>query len=134
MKVVIKVAGRYSTFEGTKRGAEKLEVGDERTWPDDVYAQDCIDAGMVKAVVEVKDMSTAETIVAEAPQTGVERYKNIATTGAVQMADKFGLDLATVEPTGKGGKITVNDVRLALAAKDEPKDDEVEAEEIGFGT
>jgi hypothetical protein len=35
------------------------------------------------------------------------------TVGAARLADEFGVDLATVQGTGQGGRITVTDVRKA---------------------
>lgn len=39
-----------------------------------------------------------------------------ATDAAVELADELGVDITAVEGTGKGGKITVADVRAASEA------------------
>jgi len=41
-------------------------------------------------------------------------YEDVATTGAAaELADELGVDLSTVEGTGKGGRITKADVEAA---------------------
>jgi pyruvate/2-oxoglutarate dehydrogenase complex dihydrolipoamide acyltransferase (E2) component len=45
---------------------------------------------------------------------GERYYEDIETTGAAaELAAELGVDLSTVEGTGKGGRITVSDVRAA---------------------
>jgi len=44
-------------------------------------------------------------------------YEDISTTGAAaDLADELGVDLSTVEGTGKGGRITKADVEAAANA------------------
>ena len=54
----------------------------------------------------------------------MERYKDDVsadinvTSGAIKLAKGFGVDLDTVEGTGKDNKITVKDVKTAIANKE----------------
>jgi len=54
------------------------------------------------------------TVVEEKPES---YYEDISTTGAAaDLADELGVDLSTVEGTGKGGRITKADVEAAANA------------------
>jgi len=62
---------------------------------------------------------TAEQAVAEEPaeEHGENYYEDISTTGAAaELAQELGVDLSTVEGTGKGGRITKGDVEAAANA------------------
>lgn len=123
MRVKILVKGPYTKFDKSKRRAEVLEVGDVRDWPDRQYAISCIEAKLVEQTSDtppvVIDGSTVETIVELEPQEGVERYKDIATSGAIKLADKVGIELDLVTGTGRDGKIVVEDVRKAMIDPEE---------------
>ncbi len=130
MRVKILKDNTYSKFGKDSIEAEKLKEGDERdNWPD-WYALDCKASGFVEILsapatepIEVVDLSTVKTLVAEDPQDGVERYKDAepelaanVTDSAARLAKGFGVDLSKVTGTGKDGKITVNDVKAVIAA------------------
>jgi pyruvate/2-oxoglutarate dehydrogenase complex dihydrolipoamide acyltransferase (E2) component len=53
----------------------------------------------------------------ETRRKGSRYYEDISTTGAAaQLASELGVDLSSIEGTGKGGRITVADVRAAADA------------------
>jgi pyruvate/2-oxoglutarate dehydrogenase complex dihydrolipoamide acyltransferase (E2) component len=51
------------------------------------------------------------------PETAEEEGKVHATEAAERKAGELGVDLSTVEGTGKGGRITVDDVQKAAKAR-----------------
>lgn len=53
---------------------------------------------------------------ASTQEHGPRYYQDIETTGAAaELAAELGVDLSTLEGTGKGGRITVADVKTAAA-------------------
>lgn len=51
----------------------------------------------------------------ETRRKGKRYYEDIETTGAAaQLAAELGVDLSTIEGTGKDGRITVTDVKAAV--------------------
>jgi len=60
---------------------------------------------------------TAQQAVAEVEEPGEHYYEDISTTGAAaERAQELGVDLSTVQGTGKNGRITKGDVEAAADA------------------
>ena len=61
--------------------------------------------------------SRIATVGAETEEKSENYYEDISTTGAAaELAQELGVDLSTVEGTGKGGRITKGDVEAAANA------------------
>jgi pyruvate/2-oxoglutarate dehydrogenase complex dihydrolipoamide acyltransferase (E2) component len=56
-------------------------------------------------------------VVEDVEEAAEEEGKVHATEAAERKAEELGVDLTTVEGTGKGGRITVGDVQKAAKAK-----------------
>lgn len=95
MRVVITREGVYSSFEAGKAGAQALDAGDVVEFPD-WYAESLIDADYAQLYREQ-----------DAPEI-VD-----ATEAAYELAAELGLDIHQIEGSGKGGRVTVQDVRDA---------------------
>lgn len=105
MRVQILVSGPYTDrrlVPGLAK-ARLMRAGEIVDFPE-AYAGALQAAGLV-AVVE--DQALPE----EAPPADEEPAPVKATAAAWKLARKEGIDLASIEGTGDGGKVTVNDVR-----------------------
>jgi pyruvate/2-oxoglutarate dehydrogenase complex dihydrolipoamide acyltransferase (E2) component len=113
MRVRILHAGNYSTFEDpNKRGARHYDAGAVVEFPTE-YAQGIVAAGLAKLILKIAVVTEPEVVAEEEPQPGdVE-----ATDAARRLAEEHGLDLGAIDGTGQGGRVTVNDVRRALASE-----------------
>lgn len=101
-KVRILQDGKYSDFEipGYRHrvGVKRRVAGDVIDYPD-WYAEKIIKGGVAEAYVEAPTLAFEET------------YQ--VTPAAEKLAAREGIDVRTVVGTGKGGRVTVGDVRKA---------------------
>lgn len=102
MKVQILQDGTYSKFNipGYRHrvGKQQLTAGDVIDYPD-WYAESIIESGLAVAYVKPLEML-------------ISKLFN-ATDAAIKLAIEHDVDLHTVTGSGKGGRITVRDVRKA---------------------
>lgn len=68
-----------------------------------------MDAGFAQRVIDLDIAVDADELAANVN----------ATDDAIALAESEGLDVTSIEGTGRGEKVTVNDVRKAIAARDE---------------
>lgn len=121
MRVKITAPGVYSDFSEFPRvGAKERDAGDLLTCPD-WYALSLVESGLAILVPKVVEMTAPEIVVAEEPQPEERQEKATpdwsdvnATDAAKALAEWNDIDLYQVEGTGKGGRITLADVRLAI--------------------
>ncbi len=106
MKVIILQNGPYQRLDGTPQGLKAigLKKGDRREWPE-WYAEYLIKAGLAR------EAKPKETIPEPTP------VEINATKAALNLAEERGLNIAELEGSGAGGKITATDVRLATKVR-----------------
>ena len=110
MKVRILHAGKYSDFSTPPvRGAKHRREGDVVEFPKD-YAQGIVASGLAEPVVEA-DVAGGEELGVEQEAKPID-----ATPGAKALVKELNaerehkINLATVQGTGTGGRITMRDV------------------------
>ena len=102
MKVRMLYAGRYLDPDKLPLHKARLyEVGEEAELPAE-YAESIIASGLAAPF--------SEPGVTGGVGVEVEEKTVDATKGAVAMAGELGIDLATVQGSGAGGRITLRDV------------------------
>ena len=84
----------------------RVEVGQELDL-EPAVAADLINSGNAISLEEAEVAAPAEADAAEV----------VATQAAIDHAEAMGIDLATIQGTGKDGKVTKADVEAAIAAK-----------------
>jgi pyruvate/2-oxoglutarate dehydrogenase complex dihydrolipoamide acyltransferase (E2) component len=105
VKVRVRVAQKYTGFgRDVKRLGQAIErkEGDEFTCPE-TYAEGLVAKGFVEYVGK-------EEIATEGPEPEIPRISE----AAQQLADNSGLAWKYLTGTGRGGTITVKDVRAAI--------------------
>ena len=75
------------------------------------------DTGTVVGSVPISDEELVETAVAGSRRSRQSSTKVKAAPAVRAMAKKLGIDLAGISPSGKGGRVTADDVRNVAAAK-----------------
>ena len=88
-------------------GSRNVEAG-ELLELDDAEAADLINSGNAEAVLAVQSSA----------QESVPSVEVFATQAALDHAAALGIDLASIQGTGKDGKVTKADVEAAVAAKE----------------
>jgi len=93
--------------------------------PGDVIPIGTVIAYVLEEGEEIPEGAAHQAEVAEPPQLepNMEKASPAATPVARKMAESHGLDLSELSPTGKGGKVTRDDVKAALDGSKAPHAD-----------
>lgn len=123
MQVIILEDGRYSDFytRSGKAAAQRLKAGDEAEFPAD-YADSIVRSGLAKYPKGNKALENvvSTTFVPLAPKEEVTPLDSIkppalAPTGAAAtLITKYKLKVEDIESRGRGGKITLREVKEHL--------------------
>ena len=122
MKVQIVKSGVYGDFQPSgKMGGVPRSVGDIVDYPD-WYAKSLIVGGLAIEVPEIVTMTEPEVVQVESA-TSVETSTATSkgdveanwTPKAQQLAAELGIDLSAIAGTGRGGRVTIKDVKLAAS-------------------